>query len=258
MSNADAGGTCPGSTCTLRQAIATAITGDTIDFAGGVGTINLTSGELLVDKNLTINGPGANALTVQRSAAAGTANFRVLEIAAGSASVSIAKLTIAAGSPGGAFPASAGGGIQHNSTGTLSLTGCSIVGNQGSLGGGVYVENGTLAVNGCTFQGNIASAFDGGGIYNDGSATMNISNSTFTGNSSNGNAGAIFNNTGVLTVTNCTIAGNTCASFGGGIANYKTLNLKGSLVAGNAATFDNSAPDIGGAVTSQGYNRSDR
>jgi len=34
--------------------------GDTINFAAGITTINLTSGELLIDRNLTINGPGAN------------------------------------------------------------------------------------------------------------------------------------------------------------------------------------------------------
>ena len=45
----------------LRDAIATASSGDTIDFGAGViGAITLTSGELLVDKNLTITGPGAN------------------------------------------------------------------------------------------------------------------------------------------------------------------------------------------------------
>ena len=41
----------------LRQALANANDGDTIDFAV-TGTIGLTSGELLVDKNITISGPG--------------------------------------------------------------------------------------------------------------------------------------------------------------------------------------------------------
>src|SRR2546426_9239618 len=61
-STADPGGTCPGATCTLRQAIATAASGDTINFAAGITTINLTSGGLSINKNLTINGPGANLL----------------------------------------------------------------------------------------------------------------------------------------------------------------------------------------------------
>src|SRR6266404_2173826 len=47
-------------TGTLRQAILDASAGDTINFAAGITTINLTSSELLIDKNLTINGPGAN------------------------------------------------------------------------------------------------------------------------------------------------------------------------------------------------------
>jgi hypothetical protein len=52
----------PGS---LRQAILNASSGDTINFATSVTTVTLTSGELVIDKNLTITGPGANRLTVQ-------------------------------------------------------------------------------------------------------------------------------------------------------------------------------------------------
>jgi hypothetical protein len=53
----------PGS---LRQAIVDAAPGDTIDFAvdGCPCTIALTSGELDIDKNLTIHGPGADRLAV--------------------------------------------------------------------------------------------------------------------------------------------------------------------------------------------------
>ena len=41
----------PGS---VRQAIVEASAGDTINFAPSVTTVNLTSDELLIDKNLTI------------------------------------------------------------------------------------------------------------------------------------------------------------------------------------------------------------
>src|SRR5215469_15391392 len=50
----------PGS---LRQAIAGAHDGDSIRF-GVTGTISLTTGELLVDKSITISGPGAATLAV--------------------------------------------------------------------------------------------------------------------------------------------------------------------------------------------------
>ena len=54
-SDADASGTYPGATCTLRQAIATATKGDTITFSlPANSTINLTSGQLIISKNLTI------------------------------------------------------------------------------------------------------------------------------------------------------------------------------------------------------------
>jgi len=50
----------PGS---LRQALANANNGDTINFAV-TGSITLTSGGLTIDKNLTISGPGANQLSI--------------------------------------------------------------------------------------------------------------------------------------------------------------------------------------------------
>jgi hypothetical protein len=50
----------PGS---LRQALANANNGDTINFAV-TGTISLFSGELVIGKNVTIAGPGANRLSI--------------------------------------------------------------------------------------------------------------------------------------------------------------------------------------------------
>ena len=53
---------------TLREAIAAAVSADTIDFSV-TGTIQLTNvghvGEIVINKNLTINGPGANVLTIR-------------------------------------------------------------------------------------------------------------------------------------------------------------------------------------------------
>jgi hypothetical protein len=50
----------PGS---LRQALTDANDGDTINFAV-TGTIDLTNGELLVNKNVSITGPGSATLAV--------------------------------------------------------------------------------------------------------------------------------------------------------------------------------------------------
>jgi hypothetical protein len=52
----------PGS---LRAAIAGAFTGDTINFSLALpATITLTSGELLINQDLTISGPGASTLVI--------------------------------------------------------------------------------------------------------------------------------------------------------------------------------------------------
>src|SRR5262249_17249398 len=79
----------PGS---LRDAIATTPSGGTVDFQPGLsGTITLTSGELMIAKDLTITGPGASVITVSGSHAS-----RVFNIAA-TFTVDISGLTIADG-----------------------------------------------------------------------------------------------------------------------------------------------------------------
>src|SRR5437667_12200717 len=77
----------------LRAAIAAANDGDTIQFDPALNgqTIVLTSGELAISKNITVNGPGANLLTVSRASTA--ARFRVFDIISGH-TVMIAGLTI--------------------------------------------------------------------------------------------------------------------------------------------------------------------
>src|SRR5262245_456054 len=61
----------PGS---LRDALAAANDGDTIDATGVSGTILLTSGELQIIHGVTINGPGAGTLAVN-----GNGSSRVFE-----------------------------------------------------------------------------------------------------------------------------------------------------------------------------------
>ncbi len=55
----------------LRDTIAAASAGDTIQFAPALNgqTITLTTAKIVIDKNLVIDGPGASQLTVRRSTA---------------------------------------------------------------------------------------------------------------------------------------------------------------------------------------------
>jgi CSLREA domain-containing protein len=247
-SAADAGGTCPGASCTLRQAIATAASDDTINFAAGLTTITLTTAELFIkDKNLTITGPGANLLSVQRSTASGTPEFRIFDIQ--SANVAISGLTIANGRSTGA-----GNGIFNS--GTLTLTNSTISGNSAisggafGFGGGIFNSGGMVTITNSTISANTA-ADDGGGIENGSSGTVTITNSTISGNMAT-LGGGIRNASGTLTITNSTISGNTATGLGGGINNNATLNARNTIIARN--TTMSGSPDCQGALNSQGYN----
>src|SRR6516165_6142918 len=48
----------------LRYCVNNAASGDTIDATGISATITLSSGQLSLSQNITINGPGANVLTI--------------------------------------------------------------------------------------------------------------------------------------------------------------------------------------------------
>ena len=177
----------------LRQALANASHGDTIHL-GITGTITLTTGELLVDKSITISGPGAASLTVNGNFAS-----RVFHVSSG-VTAAIAGLTITNGADWTNAPlTNAGGGI-YNDHATLALDSCTVSGNSAVMGGGIYNDHATLALDNCTVSGN-SVPWRSGGVYNDGSnggsATLTVNNSTFSGNWAAapygvGNGGAIY------------------------------------------------------------------
>ena len=103
----------------LRGAIAAASDGDTIQFDAALNgqTIMLTSGELAIDKNITISGPGPNLLTVSVSGV-----FRIFHVMPGR-TVMIGGLTISGG-------VGTGGGVL-NEQATLTLANCTVSNNRG-------------------------------------------------------------------------------------------------------------------------------
>jgi hypothetical protein len=223
---------------------------------------------LVITKNLTITGPGAGRLTVQRSTSA--PEFRIFHIPTSTVTVSISGLTISNGSVvfeeilGGSD--GYGGGIR--SSGVLTLTDTTISANQasgsngGGNGGGVLNENGTMTITRCTITNNSAQqranpnqcAFSsGGGILNYSGGSLTITNSTISGNSCSASTsvcggtadGGGIANFGSMTATNCTISGNSVSggvtiygggSFGGGIWNRGNLQITNSTIAHNSAS----------------------
>jgi predicted outer membrane repeat protein len=235
----------PGS---LRQALADANDGDTINFAV-TGTIGLTIGELLVAKDLMISGPGAQKLAVD-----GHGKTRVFHVASGK-TVTISGLTI---TNGNGVPGGTGGGI-HNDHASLMLNNCTLSSNSANIGGGVYNNgersgNAFLSINNCIFKENSAGN-SGGGIFNNGemggSATVGVNNSTFNGNSASSDGGGIFNDggfsgTAYLEIALTTVSGNSANGNGGGIANDGSTTGSADLQIVNSTVLGNSATSGGG------------
>jgi hypothetical protein len=229
---------CPGLNCRLRDAIAAAADGDTIDFSV-TGTIVLNSGELSIVKNLTIQGPGAAQLTIS-----GNQVSRVFYISGVTATLS--DLTVTKGYVLGNY----GGNIFN--AGTLTTTNCTISDGYGELHGGGFWNQGTLTINGCTISGN--SSTDGGGMFNQGVVT--IANTTISGNSSTYTGGGIRTGGGVVTLINCTISGNQ-GSFAGGVSNPGPdypVYVRNTIISGNVDRNGWGLPDVSGWETNLGNN----
>ena len=250
----------------LKVAVAVANTNtvsDTINLAAG-GTYTLTAVDNVVNGanglaviandaaglDLTINGNGA---TIQRSTAAGTPEFRILQVGNG-ASVSCVGLTIANGKIStGSFPAYAGGGI-HNS-GMLSLSNCTVRESRGILGGGIFTARlGAFSLNACTVHANVAEA-GGGGLYNyEGALTLR--NSTVSGNSAF-EGGGLNSRGGESIVQGTTFKANSAEE---GIAIYNKnsidfsarLRIRSTILDCGVGNLFN----LFGTVTSEGFNLS--
>jgi hypothetical protein len=223
----------------LRQALASANDGDTIDATGVSGVITLTSGELLVGKSVTINGAGANVLAVD-----GNATSSVFQIGSGSTApnVAISGLTIRNGQ--GGF----GGGVFNGGAAILTIVSSAVTGNTAGLGGGIF-NTGTLNIVSSTVSGN--SAKQGAGTYNNG-ANMTITDSTFSGNTASVDGGGSVNHFAVQ-IANSTFSKNS-GEVAGGVLNTGTLEIGNSIL--NAGDSGANISNGGGTVTSLGYNLS--
>lgn len=224
----------PGS---LREAIALANSGDTINFAPSLNgqTITLTSDQLTINANITINGPGANLLTVRRSNAAGITAFRIFRINPNQ-KVTISGLTVANGNAHG-DPVDAGGAI-YNFRAYLTVDGCTFSGNVADMGGALCID-----------AGNRAPAF------------LDLSNSTLTGNTArlgagvfSGHISAPINSSPVAisSIGNCTFSGNSASESGGGIKNGSfpdKVTVVNSTFTGNTAPRGNCIESSGAQLT---------
>lgn len=240
--------------CSLREAIGTALAGDSIEFAAPLfdtaQTIALGS-ELVISKNLTVNGRGANLLTLDGQNAVRGFNL------VGSITVSISNLRITRG-----YNSSEGGAIlsYRNQSPTINLSNVTIDNSNsgGSGGGAISTNGGNLSLTNVTIDKNNTTGFYGGGIYCF-RCNLDISNSRITrnnsSNSSSSAGGGIAVDGGRLQMTGSVVSGNTTSIngsfvFGGG------LYLTGGTVSNrieNSVISNNTAKHGGGIYSSSGF-----
>lgn len=215
----------------LRNAIASASSGDTINITV-TGTITLTTGELVIGKNLTITGPGLNSLTVS-----GNNSSRVFLILPGTPTaagptVTISGLTIAnglarggnggCGGAGGGGGGGVGGGMLIGKGANVTLRNLKFLNNRAVGGNG---GNGNGCGSGLTGGGG------GGGLStNNGVGSAGANASSNGGNGGDGGALGAGGNGGGLCVHGG-IGGGVGGGGGGGGAGTNP----GSCGAGHGA-----------------------
>ena len=135
--------------------------------------------------------------------------------------------------------------LNHTS---ITIANCLFVGNNGDVGGAVFLQlqTGDVKISNCTFQNNSARYGGGGGVllYLS-TGDVSITNCTFQNNSApyRGGGVSLYLPTGDVSITNCTFQNNSARyGSGGGMS----LDLSTSDVSITNTTFQNSAASGGG------------
>jgi predicted outer membrane repeat protein len=273
----------------LREAVAAAGQGETIDFApaltaGGPAKLLLTKGEMLISKSLTIEGPGADLLTVDASGSdpspsvkngSGSRIFNIydgddLEVQ----NIAMSGLRLTGGDsagPGGAIftrenlalsacvladnatnsSGQRGGGAIYSfadsaRVNALTLVDCELINNRAlrDEGGAIQKGGGTLVLQNCVLSDNSAASHGGAISAANQGVAITIVRSTAGSNMSGLSGGGIFLYSGFVTVRESHVTGNTARHGGGLFQTGSRGTITGSTFSQNVSTVDG-----GGAYT---------
>jgi hypothetical protein len=236
--------------------------GATNFYDGTQHTIALSSSLPAIPEDLTITGPGSSVLTVNRSGATGFQFFSLTGPTAETVTVSGMTISGASASTGGVFAmidqtlaltnmtltgntAGSGAVVAASGPATINVSNSTVTTNTAGSGSGFYLSGSggaTLTIADSTVSNNTGSA-----IYSNSQASVSVSRSTLANNrASIGGAIQLNNFTPHLTITDCTISGNSAGSAGaiyfrGGTSG--TFTLSDSTIVKNTASTSN-----GGAI----------
>ena len=262
----------------LVNAFASTSSGGTITLASGCSyTLTVQDNAIdgatalpVITGDVTVIGNGA---TIARATDAGTAPFRLLDVAGGG-SLHISDVTLKNGLPPTATtPTSGWGGgainshgsldvshvsFDHNvspshsgtsggaidSSGQLNVVDSTFTNNTAQEGGAIFAQA-TTTISDTTFDNNTATDYGGGAIVS-AAGTTTVSGSTFANNVAVDTTGytlggGAIDNDDVIAVTNSTFFNNQGGSNGGGaIQNFGTASVTSSTMSGNTSKVSGS------------------
>lgn len=231
LPKAIADGTAPGTVIRFDPAVFNGRAADTVTLAN---PLNIAGQAVFIDasniaRSVTVSGGGTS---------------RLFNLSGGS-DVAMHSLQLENAS------ASGYGGAVFSDSGRLTLQCCRVTGSfAANGGGGVSSENGSLWIHGSTFSGNTTDG-SGGGIDVFGSS-LELRSSTVSGNRAGSGGGGVILETRIASdhaaIVNSTFFGNEAGAEGGAVYNLSGgLNLSFCTITGNKA-----APGQGGGVASRG------
>jgi uncharacterized repeat protein (TIGR01451 family) len=253
---------------TLRYAITSASSGDTVNVPAG--TYSLTLGALVAPMGVTIAGAGASSTTINGNDAS-----RILYSAG---PLTVSGITFTHGKVASSGGNNGGGAITVQGTGALTVSNSAFTSDSAAVsnsdfsgGGAIYVMGGASAtVSGSTFSGDTVTADlldhnGGGAIFVGGGSTLSLSADTFSGDSfTQTNAanmgmdggGAVFGS-GATTISGSTFSGDSASitaagtvstTGGGAVFSGGGTTVTASTFAGDTATIKFGASGNGGGA----------
>ncbi len=238
----------------------------TITFASGVAEVTVPT-YLTIARDVTIQGPGANNLTIRHTGPSAV-NGNVFYIKAGT--VTLRGLTVAGGrstSSWGAGLSIAGAPNPVN----VTLDGVTVTDNiaTNAGGGGIYASNATLNLIDSTISANQSGGsgdvrYGGGGIYLEdvfGRVQATLTRTSIVANQAPSNRGGGIlisvhppGNTVILALNDSTLASNHADGGGGGglFSDHGTVSLNNTIVSGNVAKQAGGLANSSGTITLNG------
>jgi hypothetical protein len=274
--------------CSLRAAIEASNNAggaNTITLPAGIYNLSSALGELQVGPSggmsVSIAGVGAPATIINAvqpgscTTSATSSCFRVFDVdpnVNGGVGFSASDVTISGGRTGdiGGAGILNGTGTSTQTADTTTLSNCVVTGNvtySGSggpvPGGGLVQTYGSVGITNCVFSNNTSSlvggAVDMEAPAGGGSPTLEITSSSFTGNTATIGGGVNIANTVTGTISGSTFTSNTSIGNGGGAVGVDSgsMNLTDDSFTGNQSqnTGNGGAVYTGGGTTTIQYSR---